>query len=55
MEIIKGENKYIVFEYSNKWSVKLDSGKLGISFDVPKELCENKDELRKYVLSSEMF
>ncbi len=56
MIIIKGDTVYRVSESSNKWTVKRDSGKLSVSYDVPKELCETEQELRKYVLSNnELF
>lgn len=55
MEIIKGDNRYSIIEHSDKWSVKLERGKLGVSFSISKELCATEDELRKYVLSNEMF
>lgn len=53
MEIIKGDTVYRVSESSNKWTVKRDSGKLSVSFDVSKELCRTEQELREYVLSND--
>ena len=55
MEILKGESAYTVTELKGKWRVSKDSDKLSISVDVPKELCNTWDELREYVLSTDLF
>lgn len=56
MIIEKKGKVYTVTESSTKWTVKSDSGKLLVAFDVSKELCATADELREYVLSNnELF
>lgn len=52
MIIEKNDKAYTVAEYRNKWTVKANSGKLLVSFDISKELCATLDELRKYVISN---
>lgn len=56
MVIEKNGKAYAVTESRDKWTVKADSGKLSIAFDVSKEICATADELREYVLSNnELF
>lgn len=55
MEILKGDSAYKVTELKGKWRVSKDSDKLSLSVDVPKELCNTWDELREYVLSTDLF
>lgn len=56
MEITKGDTVYKVSENSKNWTVKKESDKLSVSFNVSKELCKTEQELREYVLSnSELF
>lgn len=52
MEIIKGDTVYKVSENSKNWTVKKESDKLSVSFNVSKELCKTAQELREYVLSN---
>ena len=56
MIIEKNGKVYTVTESSTKWTVKSDSGKLSVAFNVSKELCSTADELREYVLNNnELF
>ena len=55
MTITKGDSVYIVTELRDKWKVSKGSGKLSLSIDVPKDLCKDENELREYVLSSDLF
>lgn len=55
MIIQKGSSFYIVTESKNKWKVTKDSGRLSLSVDVPKDLCKDEEELRKYVLTNKLF
>ena len=56
MVIVKGDKAYTVTESRDKWTIKADSGKLSVAFDVSKDLCATADELREYVLSNnELF
>lgn len=56
MEIVKSDTIYRVTETPKHWTVKRESGKLSVSFDVSKELCKTEQELREYVLSNnELF
>lgn len=55
MCIIKNGKDYSVTEYSDKWTVKADSGKLSVAFDVSKSICKTSDELREYVLKNDLF
>lgn len=56
MEIIKGDTVYRISESPKTWTVKKESDKLSVSFNVSKELCKTEQELREYVLSnSELF
>lgn len=56
MEIVKGNTVYKISESSKTWTVKKESDKLSVSFNVSKELCKTEQELREYVLSnSELF
>lgn len=53
MVIEKNGKAYTVTESRDKWTVKADSGKLSVAFDVSKELCATEDDLREYVLSND--
>ncbi len=55
MCITKNRKDYSVTEYSGKWTVKADSGKLSVAFDVSKSICKTFDELREYVLKNDLF
>ena len=55
MIIKKGEKVYTATENKSSWTVKSDSGKLSVSFDISKELCETEDALREYVLTESAF
>lgn len=55
MYIEKDEKQYVVTEHLNKWTVKADSGKLSVAFDVSKELCPTADALRVYVCNNDIF
>ena len=55
MIIEKNGKKYSVSEYSAKWVVKSNSGKLSVSYDVSKDLCSTEDELREYIQSSDLL
>lgn len=55
MVIEKGEKKYTVTEYKSKWTVSEESGKLSVAYDVSKEICGTADELRDYILKSDLF
>ena len=55
MTIKKGEFVYYVTESAAKWIVKKNIEKLTVSVEVPKDLCQTEDALRKYVLSSDIF
>ena len=56
MEITKGDMVYKVLENSKNWTVKKESNKLVVSFNVSKELCKNVQELQEYILSdNEIF
>lgn len=56
MVIEKNGKAYTVTESRDKWTVKAESGKLSVAFDISKELCFTADELREYVLNNnELF
>lgn len=55
MYITKNGKEYSVTEYRDKWTVKHDSGKLSIAYDVSKELCPTADALRVYVCNNNIF
>lgn len=55
MFIVKGEKTYIITESANKWTVKTDSEKLELVFDVSKEICATENELRDYVRTNNIF
>ncbi len=55
MIIVKGNSAYIILESSSKWTVKKESEKFSIAFDISKEICKTEDDLREYVLSNELF
>lgn len=55
MVIEKKGNIYNITEYNTKWVVKFKSGKLSVSYDVPKNICMTADELREYIISNDMF
>lgn len=55
MIIEKNGKAYTVTELSDKWTVKTESGKLSVAFDVSKQICTTADELREYVLQNDMF
>lgn len=55
MEILKDNRVYTVKESENKWTVKQENGKLSVSYEVSKELCETEQKLREYVQNSDLF
>ena len=55
MYITKNGIEYTVTEYRDKWTVKADSGKLSVAFDVSKSICKTSEELREYVLKINLF
>lgn len=56
MIIEKNGKAYTVTESREKWTVKTESGKLSVAFDVSKELCSTADELHGDVLNNnELF
>lgn len=55
MIIEKNSKTYTVTELSNKWTVKAENGKLTVAFDVSKKICTTDNELREYVLQSDIF
>ena len=55
MVIEKNGKAYTVTEYRDKWTVKAESGKLSVAFDVSKELCHTADALRVYVNNNSIF
>ena len=55
MYITKNEKKYTITEYRDKWTVKADSGKFSVAFDVSKSICKTSEELREYVLKNDVF
>lgn len=55
MIIEKNGKIYTVAETNSKWSLKSDSGKISIVYDVPKEMCKSEEELRDYVLTNDVF
>ena len=55
MVIEKNGKAYTVTEYRNKWTVKAESDKLSVAFDVSKELCPTADALRVYVNNNSIF
>ena len=56
MVIEKNDKKYIVTECRNNWTVKTESEKLSVSFNISKDLCATENELYEYVLSNnELF
>ncbi len=55
MIILKNDYKYIVKESTSKWIVEKKSDKLSVVFDISKEICKTEDELKKYILSNDLF
>ena len=55
MIIEKNGKSYTVTEYRDKWTVKAESGKLSVAYDVSKEICSTADELREYVNNNNLF
>lgn len=55
MIIEKNGKAYTVAEHRDKWTVKAESGKLSVAFDVSKELCPTVDALRVYVNNNSIF
>ena len=55
MDITKDGKTYTITESHNKWTVKAENGKLSVAYDVSKELCATAEELRRYVLKSDLF
>lgn len=55
MEIKKGDHTYIVSEKVSQWSVKTDFPKLGVSYSVPKEICQTFDDVKKYISENDIF
>lgn len=55
MVIEKNGKAYTITEHRDKWTVKAESGKLSVAFDVSKELCSTADALRAYVSNNSIF
>lgn len=55
MIIEKNGTIYIATEFIDKWTVKAETGKLLVAYNVSKELCRTADELREYILQNELF
>lgn len=55
MIIVKNGKAYTITESRDKWTVKAESGKLSVTFDVSKELCPTADALRVYVNNNSIF
>lgn len=55
MNITKNNQIYKITENDNNWVAKLEYGNLQATFDIPKNMCKTFDELKEYILSSEIF
>lgn len=55
MKIEKDGRVYIVTETTKQWNVKTDASKMGVSYNIPKEVCGTFDDLKKYVVENELF
>lgn len=55
MVIEKNSKVYTVTECRDKWTVKNESERLTITFEVSKMLCSTSDELCEYILNNNDF
>ena len=55
MRIEKDGRAYIVTETAKQWNVKTDASKMGVSYNIPKEVCGTFDDLKKYIAENELF
>ena len=55
MNIKKGENIYTITETANGWNIKTDFSKVGVSYNIPKEICKTIDDVKKYIAENDIF
>lgn len=55
MIIQKGNNRYEVSETSRTWKVAKNDGVISVVYEVAKSSCRSFDELKQYVLESDVF
>ncbi len=55
MEIMKNGKVYEVKETAKHWSVKTAASKLGVDYNVPKEICSTFEDLKKYIAENDLF
>lgn len=55
MIIEKKGKSYTVKESIKKWTVLAEIGKLAVSYDISKDICNTAEELREYVLKNDLF
>ena len=53
MEIKKNNKIYDITEHDTKWTVKSINGKLTISFDISKNICDSFEDVKSYILNND--
>ena len=53
MIVEKNEKTYTVTETLNKWVVKSDIGKLSVSVEISKELCNSFEDIQRYLYDND--
>ncbi len=55
MRIEKDGRVYVVTETAKQWNIKTDASKMGVFYNIPKEICETFNDLKRYVAENELF
>ena len=55
MEIKKKGKVYEIKETVKQWTIKTTASKLGVNYNVPKEICETFEDLKKYIAENDLF
>lgn len=55
MTIQKGEKEYTVTERKDSWAVTSQIGKVRLTYEIPKSICEDAESLKEYVNQETLF
>lgn len=55
MVVLKDGKEYMVTRRQDDWIVSRKIGELSIEYKVPKDICENEENLKKYIAEESIF
>ena len=55
MEITKNGKTFHIEEKSDKWSVRRDVDSVKVSYEISKKDCGTPEEVKKYIISNDVF